>query len=296
MASFDTLTAYGKPFYPSWIQVAGFKSLGKPARVELRPLTLLAGANSSGKSSMMQPLLLLKQTLEAPYEADPLVLNGDHVAFTSLGQLLSRGKRRDSLASEFRLGFGPPMLVGDEGEASLAPPRPARTPRAPPSRHQGRARRLWARLGRGRHATHSQLILRAMQTVVARGELTPEQVELHCPDPPPALRTEAQEAAFGQGGKRPGAEAWPRHVEHPDVQSDAAHTRDPKPNPRVGGESGHWFTRDPSSGWSTIQRAELASDGSFGDWPVDFPDIFAMADSAFLDAVFGADDSEVPQR
>jgi len=58
------------------------------------------------------------------------------------------------------------------------------------------------------------------------------------PDPPPALRTEAQEAAFGQGGKRLGAEAWPRHVEHPDVQSDAAHTRDPKPNPRVGGGSG----------------------------------------------------------
>jgi len=58
------------------------------------------------------------------------------------------------------------------------------------------------------------------------------------PDPPPALRTEAQEAAFGQGGKRLGAEAWPRHVEHPGAQSDAAHTRDPKPNPRVGGGSG----------------------------------------------------------
>jgi len=58
------------------------------------------------------------------------------------------------------------------------------------------------------------------------------------PDPPPALRTEAQEAAFGQGGKRLGAEAWPRHVEHPAAQPDAAHTRDPKPNPRVGGGSG----------------------------------------------------------
>jgi len=34
-------------------------------------------------------------------------------------------------------------------------------------------------------------------------------------DPPPALRTEAQEAAFGQGGKRLGAEAWLRHVERP---------------------------------------------------------------------------------
>ena len=39
--------------------------------IEIRPLTLLAGANSSGKSSMMQPLLLLKQTLEAPYDPGP---------------------------------------------------------------------------------------------------------------------------------------------------------------------------------------------------------------------------------
>ncbi len=66
------------------------------------------------------------------------------------------------------------------------------------------------------------------------------------PDPPPALRTEAQEAAFGQGGKRLGAEAWPRHVERPAAcgaaQLDAAHTRDSKPNPRVGGGSGATLT------------------------------------------------------
>jgi hypothetical protein len=33
------------------IQVAGFKSISDEATIEIRPLTILAGANSSGKSA-----------------------------------------------------------------------------------------------------------------------------------------------------------------------------------------------------------------------------------------------------
>lgn len=50
------------------ISVRGYKSLYEECSVEIRPLTIIAGANSSGKSSIMQPLLLLKQTLEATYD------------------------------------------------------------------------------------------------------------------------------------------------------------------------------------------------------------------------------------
>jgi hypothetical protein len=74
----------------SRITVAGFKSIGPERSIDIRPLTLLAGANSSGKSSMMQPLLLLKQTLEAGYDPGPLLLNGPNVKFTSADQLLAR--------------------------------------------------------------------------------------------------------------------------------------------------------------------------------------------------------------
>jgi hypothetical protein len=49
------------------IQVKGYKSL-VDATLHVKPLTLLAGTNSSGKSSIMQPLLLIKQTMEAPYQ------------------------------------------------------------------------------------------------------------------------------------------------------------------------------------------------------------------------------------
>ena len=41
------------------IRVAGFKSVRKEQSIEIRPLTILAGANSSGKSSMMQPLRIV---------------------------------------------------------------------------------------------------------------------------------------------------------------------------------------------------------------------------------------------
>jgi predicted ATPase len=74
--------------------------------------------------------------------------------------------------------------------------------------------------------THSQLILRAIQTVVAQKKIAPESVGLH------------------------------------------------------------WFSRDEESGESKVVQADLQPDGTFGDWPVDFPDIFAMADKDFVDAVF----------
>jgi len=74
----------------SAVSVRGFKSLARESRIEIRPLTILAGANSAGKSSIMQPLLLLKQTLQASYDAGPLLLNGPNAKHTSFDQVVSR--------------------------------------------------------------------------------------------------------------------------------------------------------------------------------------------------------------
>jgi AAA15 family ATPase/GTPase len=71
------------------ISVRGFKSLYEECNIEIRPLTILAGANSSGKSSIMQPLLLMKQTLEATYDPGALLIYGSNVRFTLVDQLLS---------------------------------------------------------------------------------------------------------------------------------------------------------------------------------------------------------------
>ena len=74
----------------SGIRVRGFKSLRSEQHISIRPLTILAGANSSGKSSVMQPFLLLKQTLEAPSDPGALLLNGENVKFTRAEQLLAK--------------------------------------------------------------------------------------------------------------------------------------------------------------------------------------------------------------
>lgn len=75
------------------IGVQGYKSLAEETSIEISPLTILAGANSSGKSSIMQPLLLLKQTLEASYDPGPLLLNGPNIRFTAAEQFLSNSTR-----------------------------------------------------------------------------------------------------------------------------------------------------------------------------------------------------------
>lgn len=72
------------------IAVKGFKSIAEECAIDIRPLTILAGANSSGKSSIMQPLLMLKQTLEAPYDPGPLLIDGPNVKFTEAEQFLSK--------------------------------------------------------------------------------------------------------------------------------------------------------------------------------------------------------------
>ena len=87
------------------ITVSGFKSIVQEQNIEIKPLTILAGANSSGKSSMMQPLLLLKQTLGSDFDPGALLLNGPNVKFTQSAQLLSRSQDGQS-GTSFHIGIG----------------------------------------------------------------------------------------------------------------------------------------------------------------------------------------------
>src|SRR5271155_132525 len=102
------------------IAVEGFKSISKKQSIDIAPLTILAGANSSGKSSIMQPLLMLKQTLEATYDPGPLKIDGPNVRFTSTDEFLSKtednaqGHLRMEIAAG-RLGFEATFVQGQPG-------------------------------------------------------------------------------------------------------------------------------------------------------------------------------------
>lgn len=94
------------------ISVAGYKAISEERSVELNGLTILSGANSSGKSSFMQPILLVKQTLESNYDAGSLMLDGANVKLTDSSQIISKipGATADKLS----------IRINDEGDETVA--------------------------------------------------------------------------------------------------------------------------------------------------------------------------------
>ena len=68
-------------------RLTNFKAFGETVTIPIRPLTLIFGANSSGKSSIFQSMLLLKQTLEE--EKNP------KTALLLKGSLVDLGAYRD---------------------------------------------------------------------------------------------------------------------------------------------------------------------------------------------------------
>ena len=61
----------------SRLKLTNFKAWKDTGDVALRPVTMLLGTNSSGKSSLIQSLLLLKQTVQSPDRSIHLNLGGD---------------------------------------------------------------------------------------------------------------------------------------------------------------------------------------------------------------------------
>jgi len=84
----------------SWT-LRGFRSIRDKTTFELGGLTVLAGANSAGKSSVLHSLLMCAQTLGNPLADRPLVLNGPLVR---LG--LAEDTVHEASGRSIELGFG----------------------------------------------------------------------------------------------------------------------------------------------------------------------------------------------
>lgn len=84
------------------ISISNFKSISKVQDFELKPMTLLAGVNSSGKTSLLQALLLLKQTFEGD-SGSLLDIDGEYVKANELKDLIHQKdkSRRLQLGLEF---------------------------------------------------------------------------------------------------------------------------------------------------------------------------------------------------
>lgn len=86
------------------LSIEGYKSIAKKQTLTFNGLTILAGVNSSGKSSFMQPFLILKQTIENHYDSGSLKLYGENAKLTDSSQIISKvpGYSKKSFSLDMR--------------------------------------------------------------------------------------------------------------------------------------------------------------------------------------------------
>ena len=100
------------------MRLQGFKSWRDTGDIGLRPITAFFGANSSGKTSLLQALLLLKQTAESSDRA--LALNfGDHKTSMHLGGFLDAAhghKARGTMDIALDWRTHSPMVIADPND------------------------------------------------------------------------------------------------------------------------------------------------------------------------------------
>ncbi len=82
------------------IRIKNFKCLKDTGTIEIKPLTFLVGPNSSGKSSLFQFLLALRQTSQCQDDDYPLILQ-DYVDLGSYNDLIYGHDERNELEINF---------------------------------------------------------------------------------------------------------------------------------------------------------------------------------------------------
>lgn len=82
-------------------KIRNFKSLEGDVGLEIRPLTVICGANSSGKSSILQSMLLMKQTISSDQRGKQMALNGHWVKLGLLRDVISHAAHPRDVGIEF---------------------------------------------------------------------------------------------------------------------------------------------------------------------------------------------------
>jgi predicted ATPase len=114
------------------LALTNFKSIGKTliadgediteGKLDFKPLTIFCGKNSSGKSTVLQSILLLAQTLQNSVPSQTFVLNGPMVKLGSVNDIKSEFadlKKKDEIVINMGFSFMKPVEqeIGNKFEA-----------------------------------------------------------------------------------------------------------------------------------------------------------------------------------
>jgi predicted ATPase len=90
------------------IEIENFKCFKNRVSFSLGKLTLLTGINGRGKSTLLQSLLLMKQSIEHDENTDKILLNGSCVSLNSFDDVRNKDTLRDK-AIIFKYHFSKPI-------------------------------------------------------------------------------------------------------------------------------------------------------------------------------------------
>jgi predicted ATPase len=100
------------------IRVRNLRSLSDTGFLSIKPITVLVGKNSSGKSTFARCFPLLRQSVEAD-KRSPILWYGRLVDFGSFSEALSENSENDEIEFSFRLGFTNKEEIADTRYQSL---------------------------------------------------------------------------------------------------------------------------------------------------------------------------------
>ena len=109
----------------SKIRLLDFKCFADSGEIPLAPLTVIFGRNNTGKSSILQSILLLRQTLDSPEYGPCLDLRGPLYQAGSYADIVHQHKVRQNVVMDFEFARGKTPVRIDL-EFSSDEPQPAR--------------------------------------------------------------------------------------------------------------------------------------------------------------------------
>jgi len=132
------------------IRLQNFKCFADSEDIPLAPLTVVFGRNNSGKSSILQSLLILRQTLDSPEYGPRLDLRGPHYPAGSYVDIVHQHKAKQHVVMSFHVdlrSMKSPARI--KLEFSSDEPQPARLARLTVAHETVETLEVYRGVGRG---------------------------------------------------------------------------------------------------------------------------------------------------